>query len=235
MTRTIAIHQPNFFPWLGYFDKIARSDAFVVLDDVQHQKSGSNWTTRVQLLLGGQPRWAGAPVRRPAHGTVRIDELRWDESQPWRDKLLRSIALNYGRCARYEQAMELIEPLVRNPQPEVAAYNLQAVRTIAEALGLRTPMVPASSFGIGHASNERLASLVQAVGGDVYLAGGGAQGYQDAAVFQSRGIRVLAQGFRQRPYAQRGVSAFVPGLSVIDALMNVGVEGTRSLLFEGAA
>ncbi|WP_167784715.1 WbqC family protein [Ramlibacter rhizophilus] len=230
MSRVAAIHQPNFFPWLGYFDKIARSDVFVVLDDVQHQKTGSNWSTRVKLLVSGEPRWVSAPVRRPAHGTVLLHQLQWDPLQPWREKLLKTLELSYARCPQYEETMALVEPLVRNPEPGVAAYNLHAVRGIAQALGLATPFVLASSFAVADSASQRLAALTAAAGCDSYLAGAGAQDYQDGGVFEARGIRLVWQDFRPRPYPQRGLAEFVPGLSVIDALMNAGLRGTRELL-----
>jgi hypothetical protein len=231
MSRVVAIHQPNFFPWLGYFNKIARSDVFVVLDDAQHQKTGSNWTTRVRLLVAGEAKWAGAPVRHPAHGTVRVNQLRWDDTQPWRSKLLRTITLNYGRCAHFDEAFALLVPLVQQASDDVAAYNLHAIRTIAATLDLATPIQPASAFGVTQVSSERLAALTVLASCDTYLAGGGAQGYQQDEVLRARGLKVLAQDFRMQPYPQRGAGEFVPGLSVIDALMNTGISGTRNLVW----
>lgn len=228
MSRLAAIHQPNFFPWLGYFDKLARSDVFVVLDDVQHIKTGSTWGNRVKLLVSGEPRWVTAPVAR-GHGTALICDTRWAEG-PWRAKLLQSLTLNYAKASHFAEAMELLKPLVENPDPLLAGYNLHAVRTLADRLALRTDFVLSSSLAVTGTSNERLVSLVQAVGCDTYLVGGGSQGYRDDTVFERAGIRVTEQGFVPPSYPQRGVEAFVPGLSIIDALMNCGVAGTRALL-----
>jgi hypothetical protein len=228
-----AIHQPNFFPWLGYFDKIARCDVFVVLDDVQYQKTGSSWSNRVMLLLGGAARWVTAPVRRPAHGAARINELEW-AAGPWREKLLRTLHLHYARAPHFRPTMDLLEPLVANPEPGVAAYNLQAVRAICAALGLEREMVPASRFGLESSSNERLIALTRQVGCDTYLAGGGAQGYQEDALFAAAGLHVRYQAFRHPTYPQRGAASFVAGLSIVDALMHCGAAGTRALVGAGA-
>lgn len=227
--KTVAIHQPNFFPWLGYFDKIARSDVFVMLDDVQNVKTGSSWTNRVRLLCGGEARWVTAPLRRPAHGTERIADVRCAEG-PWRAKLLASLQVNYGRCAYYAEAMTLLRPLIEDPEPSLATYNVRAITAIALRLSLAAEMRLASRLAAEGAGNERLAALVRAVGCDTYLVGGGAQGYRDDSVFTTAGLRVEEQAFVHPQYSQRGRTGFIPGLSVIDALMNCGIEGTRKLL-----
>ena len=77
MNRVVAIHQPNFFPWLGYFDKIARSDVFIFLDDVQFPKTGGVWSNRVKILIGGEARWSTAPIDRSFTGTRKICEMHF--------------------------------------------------------------------------------------------------------------------------------------------------------------
>lgn len=229
MNRIAAIHQPNFFPWLGYFDKIARADVFVVLDDAQYQKTGSSWSNRVKLLLGGEPRWVTAPIQRPEHGVQRLDEVQW-APQPWREKLLRTVRLQYGRAPFFAEAMALVEPLLAHPEQHVAAYNLHAIRAITAALGLPARIVTASSFGVQSTSTQRLVDLVRAVGCNTYLAGGGAGGYQDDALFGTAGLDLKYQAFAHPEYPQHGAKDFVPGMSIIDVLMNCGLARTRELL-----
>ena len=66
--RLVAIHQPNFLPWLGYFDKLARADVFILLDTVQFPKKAGSWMNRARLLVGGEPSWITVPVVRSYHG-----------------------------------------------------------------------------------------------------------------------------------------------------------------------
>src|SRR5688572_16171324 len=113
--RICAIHQPNFFPWLGYFDKIRRADVFVFLDNVAYPKSGSgagSWVNRVRIAIDGAPTWVGCPIRRE-HGTQLIREVRIDDRQPWRKKLLRTLEVNYGRARNYVSVMPVLEKLIR--------------------------------------------------------------------------------------------------------------------------
>ncbi|MEJ8835239.1 WbqC family protein [Ramlibacter sp. AN1133] len=227
--RTAAIHQPNFFPWLGYFNKIARADVFIVMDDVQYQKTGSSWSNRVQLPVAGQGKWVTAPIRRPAHGVQTLAQIEWD-AQPWREKLARTLHLHYARAPHYAEAMSLLEPLVRNPEPRLLPYNLHAVRTIAAALGLGGRFVLASAFAAQATGTQRLVELVRAAGCRRYLAGGGAGGYQEDALFAAAGLELEYQAYTHPAYPQHGATGFVPGMSIIDVLMNCGVVRTRELV-----
>lgn len=220
MTGLVAIHQPNFFPWLGYFDKIRRADAFVFLDAVDYPRSGSggmgSWTNRVRLNIQGEARWITCPIKRIDLGTP-ISRVTIDDDQPWRVKLLRTLEANYRKAPRYAEAMALIEPLIRAPQRNLAAFNICAIQSIAAALGLETRFLLQSDLPGQGKATELLASLVRAVGGNAYLAGGGAGGYQENDVFAARGLELIYQGFTPRPYGDP--ARFIAGLSVIDYLM----------------
>lgn len=220
MTVLVAIHQPNFFPWLGYFDKIRRADAFVFLDAVDYPRSGSggmgSWTNRVRLNIQSQARWITCPVKRIDLGTP-IGEVMIDDGQPWRLKLLRTLEMNYRKAPRYAATMALIEPLLRATENNLAAFNISAIETIAAALKLKTRFVLQSSLRSEGKATELLASLVNAAGGDAYLAGGGASGYQEDEVFSAHGLEVVYQDFVPRSYGDP--TRFIPGLSVIDYLM----------------
>lgn len=230
-TRVVAIHQPNFFPWLGYFDKIARSDVFVFLDHAQLQKTGGGWANRVKMLVGGEPRWVTAPIRRAFHGVAAISEVEWADEQPWRAKLLRTLAANYAKAPCYRETMFWLEPLIQTPDANLARYNMSVIRAIADQIGLRHDhCVTSSSLGGHGQANELLIDLTRKVGGDCYMCGGGASGYQDDDVFAVAGLELRYQRFTHPVYAQAGQQEFAPGLSIVDALMNVGCRGVKGLL-----
>ena len=227
----VAIHQPNFFPWLGYFDKIACCDAFVILDDVQFSKKGGTWTNRVKLLISGEPRWVTVPINRSYSGVRRISEMEFRRDQSWRGKILRTIEMNYKKAPFYIEMFSFFEGLINNPENNIAEYNSKAILCICEKLGLEQDKLFWSSK-LAHKgdSNELLVSLTKAVGGDTYMCGDGAAGYQDDTVFASAGVRLECQNFRHPIYTQCNLSGFMPGLSVIDVLMNLGFDGTRKII-----
>ncbi len=223
MTGLVAIHQPNFFPWLGYFEKIRRADAFVFLDAVDYPRSGSgsmgSWTNRVRIAIKGEAHWCTCPLLRMPLGSP-ILAATIDDAQPWRRKLLKTLQANYGRAPRYGATMKFLEPLILAPIANLAAFNGAAIEVIAAHLGLKTRFLWQSKLAHSGRATNLLTSLVISAGGDAYLAGGGAGGYQQDELFAIRGIRLVPQGFIAKSYGDP--ARFLPGLSVIDYLMYDG-------------
>lgn len=230
--KVVAIHQPNFFPWLGYFDKLARADVFVLLDSVQFPKTGrGTWLNRVRLLIGGQPRWITVPVVRTYHGVRTIDEMLIDNEAPWREKFIRTLQTSYGRAPHFDKVFPVIRPLVENPTARLAELNRTAIEALAEAVRLDTSKIVLSSeLPVEGQATDLLIAIVQAVGGDAYLCGGGAAGYQEDEKFAAAGLELIYQDFQHPAYEQSAGGDFTPGLSIIDALMHCSFAGAGELI-----
>jgi hypothetical protein len=233
----VGIHQPNFLPWLGYFDKIRQADVFVLLDDAQFPKKGATWTNRVRMLVSGAPAWVTVPIKRGYHGTREVREIRIDDSRPWREKTVRTLEQSYGRAPCADEVVPLVRELLEEDMELLAELNERGIRRLAGGLGLtdRTRLVRSSELGVGTTATERLIDLVRAVDGAIYLSGAGAGGYQDESLFAHAGIELRVQEFEHPSYAQAGSGDFVAGLSAVDALAAVGLDGVRRLLAEGRA
>jgi len=232
--KVVAIHQPNFFPWLGFFDKIARADIFILMDNVQFPKKGGGWSNRVQLVVNGQVAWVTMPVVRSFHGTRLINEMQIDNSTPWREKLLRTVQANYARAPFFEQMFPFFTDLMHNPTNSLADYNKTVIRTLTAAIGLDTSrLVTGSTLDTEGAATDLLISMTRVAGGNAYLCGGGASGYQEDDKFMAAGVELIYQDFKHPVYPQVNTESFIPGLSIVDTLMNCGIDGTRRLLQQG--
>ena len=232
MTHTVAIHQPNFFPWLGYFHKIAKSDTFIFFDNVQFPKKGGVWTNRVKLLLAAEARWLTAPINRSFHGTKNINQIYFKKDDLWRMRFQKSLDLNYRNHPFFEEIIALIRPLIKYDDDNISNYNIHNISVLAGHLGIDCSKCKKSSeLPSKGASNDLLCSLTKSVNGTIYLYGGGAQGYQDSTIFQNAGLKLVGQNFKHPVYNQLGSETFISGLSIIDILMNIGIKGTRDLLF----
>jgi hypothetical protein len=225
MPTVVAIHQPNFFPWLGWFDKLARADVFIVLDHVQFQKTQGNWGNRVQLLVGGKPKWTTAPVRRDYHGVRSFSETILADDEPWRKGLLQTLRTNYGKAAAFHEVFSAAEPLIQNPISNLADFNAAAIGELARRMRIDpAKMVRSSTLNVEGQATDLLIDLIKAVGGTIYLCGGGSGGYLEPEKFAEAEIELLEQAFRHPVFQQGKAAEFTPGLSCLDALMHCGFD-----------
>lgn len=226
----VAIHQPNFFPWLGWFDKLARADCMILLDHVPLQQTGGNYTNRSRVLVKGEPHWMTVPLARGTDARRRIDQAFIADQGNWRRKMVSTLHQSYAKAEARAETSDSIARVILGQSHRLCELNIDGLNTVASLLGLDTTrVVRSSSIPTEGASTALLVELVKAVGGTQYLTGSGAS-YQNDDLFRRSGVQVVYQQFRPAPYRQSGAREFVPGLSVIDALLNVGVAKTRALI-----
>ena len=229
--KIVAIHQPNFFPWLGFFDKIVKSDIFIFLNNVQAPKTGGSWLNHVKIIVAREPRWVTMTLIRNYHGCLRIDELSIDNATPWRKRLLKTIQANYSRAEYFEEIFPFISTIVSNNIDSVSEFNINCILRICQEINIDTSgCVLGSTLDTGGKGTDRLIQLTKIVEATTYLCGGGSAGYLEEGKFDQEGIKLVYQSFDHPIYPQRNTSFFVPGLSIIDPLMNVGFDGVHDLL-----
>ena len=226
----VAIHQPNYLPWLGYFRKIAIADIFVFLDDAQYTKN--SYINRVQIAGPGGARWLTVPVSY-AFGDP-INRVRFARAD-WRRAHLDTLRGAYARAAAFREVWPVVAELYAAlPESDLARANAAAIVGIAGALGLRCDFRFASALGVEGRADERLAALVRAVVPDgTYLSGSGGAKYQAAETFAAAGVSLRYAEF-QHPRYDQGGGPFVAGLSVLDAAFRLGWSGAAALIADTA-
>jgi hypothetical protein len=232
MSTTVACHQPNFLPWLGFFAKIARSDVFFLLDDVQFTQGANrhNWTSRVRIGTANGPIWLSLPVRRSGEGRQLILDLKTDDQSRWLPKLLKTLNESYRSTPHWSECLPPIVDVLTRHQGSVCETNVELIRVICRMLDLHTTIIRSSEQPVRGVATERLINLTRSANGSTYLSGDGADDYQLVDEFKLAGVRLRKLGFRAQPYPQRRGADFVPGLSIIDALCHVGVGRTKEFL-----
>ncbi|MGF7174862.1 WbqC family protein [Azospirillum doebereinerae] len=222
----IAIHQPNYFPWLGYFAKMAQSDVFIFLDDAQLPQ-GRSYVHRTRILADGGGFWMSAPVRRERLQAIR--DVRFAEDG-WRRRHRAMLFHTYRQAPFFEPVMALLDPLFSLETDSLSRFNMHAVSRLADYLDIPCRCEVASSYGVTSNSDDRLIDLVRAVGGAVYISGEGGQNYQHIGKFEAAGIELRVCSYKPRPYPQVQ-NGFVAGLSVLDALFNLGPDARHQLTY----
>jgi hypothetical protein len=224
----IAVHQPNYAPWLGYFHKMAHADTFVLLDDAQFSKG--SYINRVQVagVSAGKPRWLTIPVQHAFGAAIdAISPARPD----WPRAHLDTLLTTYREAACFRQVWPDVQSLYNGlPAGSLAAGNNALIARLAEYLGIGTRTVAASSLDVGSAKgDDRLIAICRLLGASAYLSGRGGAKYQDEAKFSADGIELRYTDFEQRSYPQDRAT-FVAGLSVLDAVFYLGWKGAAALV-----
>lgn len=221
--RTVAIHQPNYLPWLGYFEKIKRSDVFVLLDDAEY--SSGSWINRNKIKTPHGWTWLTVPVRGTSGPIADVEIV--DEG--WRETHRKSLQASYGGAAHYEEFGAFFAATYARSWESLCELNVHLVRQLADRLALDCEFVRASTLEVDATGSERIVRLCEELGADRYYSGEGARSYNDRARFEAADIALEYQSFDPPRYEQR-FGEFLPKLSIVDPLLNVGVEGTRDLL-----
>jgi hypothetical protein len=215
--KVVVIHQPDFLPWLGFFDRWRRSDLYIVLDDVQFLRRGWHHRDKIKTAAGVQ--WLTVPVMKKGKYLQLIREVEIDYSTDWRSKHLRTIEVNYKRACAFDYFIEKIKGIYNKKPRFLVELNLLLLQLMAEELGIDVPFVLASDYHVNSSSTRRLVELMKAVEGTHYLSGTGARNYLDESLFEQEGILLNWQQFNHPVYPQLH-GDFVPGLSVLDFAMN---------------
>jgi hypothetical protein len=227
--KTVVIHQPDFAPYLGFFQRFLQADLYLVLDHVQFVTGTSrSWMHRDKIKTPQGEHWLTLSVKRAARGTP-INQIELAVGTDWARDNLNLLAQNYRNAPHYRAIMPRVEALYASAPPLMADFNLRSIDMLAEMLDTPIPKVLSSTLDPQGSSNELLVDLLQKVGATHYLSGTGARAYMQPEIFEAAGIAVLWQKFEHPVYAQQ-FEGFIPYLSALDVLFNCGIEESRRIL-----
>lgn len=216
----VAAHQPNFAPWLGFFDKMRHADTLVLLDTVPYTKRGLQNRVRVKGPNG--PQWLTVPVVTKGRYGQATDAVAIDDDTDWREVHRKTLQMVLGRAPHHEALLRVLEPVYATPGPaRLVDFNVALIRALVERLGIATRLVMASELGCSGQRTRLLLDLVKAAGGDVYLSGPSGRGYLEPELFEPEGVTLAYHEFRPFEYPQQ-FGEFEGGLSCLDYLANVG-------------
>lgn len=215
----ITIHQPDFMPWLGFFDRWHRADVLIVLDDVQFIRRG--WQHRDKIKTAQGVQWLTLPVIKRHRFDQKINEVELDNSQNWRKKHLGQLRAAYGKAPGFKRMMDYMEYIYSYEYTYMIDLNVDLLRLFSKLLGIDTPAIASSKLPVRTTGSQRILDLVKLVGGTTYLTGTGSEDYLDEDLFREAGIKVVWQNYVHPVYSQLH-GRFEPMLSVIDYLMNEG-------------
>lgn len=228
--KSIAIMQPYFLPYIGYFQLMTAVDKFVVFDDVNFINRG--WINRNQLLLNGSAHTFTVPLRGASQNRL-ICEIELDDDQGWREKLLRTIRQAYGRAPCYVQVSALLEGLINYPSIRLDEFLLNSLREVVRYLSLEVEIVSTSRIYENEhlKGQERILDICRQERTNIYINPIGGVDLYDRANFSERKLSLKFLRSRPVSYSQ-GKGEHVAWLSIMDVLMFNEPTAVRRLLTE---
>ncbi len=225
----VAVHQPQYLPWLGYFDKIDRADVFVLLDNVQYKKN--EWQNRNRIKTASGAQWVTVPVTYTF--PQRINEVAINRRDNWRHKQRQALLSNYRKTPFWDDLAPFVEEILSPDWELLAPLNIFGVRRLAEILGIGTPLYVASELpALPEDPDGRLIAITKHFGANTYLAGRGGRDYMDLMRYEQEGVEVVFQDYHHPVYEQR-FGPFEPFMSVVDLIFNHGKQSLDILRGQG--
>lgn len=224
----LAIMQPYFFPYIGYFQLIAASDVFVLHDDVQYIKGG--WINRNRILLNGESRMITLPVQKDAYD-LPINARKYVDDQQARKSIINLIKQAYVKAPCYRQVLPLLDELLMFRDRNVARFNENLIRCIANFIGLGCKIITSSGMEKDDslAGESRVLDMCKLLDAKDYTNPIGGTGLYHQETFRKCGITLRFIEAQNERYTQYG-DGWIPFLSIIDVLMFNSVDEVRLLL-----
>lgn len=212
-------------PWLGYLDKILKSDIFVFLDDVQFKKN--EWQNRNRIKTAQGPQWLTVPVS--FHFPEKITEVKINNETNWKKNHNNAFITNYTKAKYSNDIVMLFSDVYGKDWEYLSELNIQVTLKLMGYLGIKTKTLRSSEMETTGTSTERLVSICRQLEADIYLSGAGGKDYLEENKFSEANIKVIFQEFKHPVYPQC-FGEFISNLSAIDLLFNCGPDSRDILI-----
>lgn len=223
--------QPSYLSWIGYFGLMDLVDEFVILDSVQFDRR--SWQQRNQIKTPDGPAWLTVPVHSKGKRSQLIKDVEIDVDRNFVKSHIRSIEQNYANAPHFNAYAPALFELLQQGHELLSGLTIELIEWFRGCLGIETPMRRASKMSCDGAKDILLANICRELGADVYVSPAGSKPYLDGSpVFGEYSIEIRYFDFAHPSYRQLH-GEFVPYMSIIDLLFNVGDE-SLAVIRQGA-
>ena len=229
--KIVAIHQPDFLPYFGFFKKMYLADVFIYLDNVQIARRG--WTHRDKIKTSQGAQWINVNIKK-ADYHEQIKNVKISYEFNWQSKSLNLIYENYKLSKYFEEIYPIVENIFNFSPEYLINFNLRALDILRGLLEIKNEIFFSSDFNTTKTKNNLLIELLKKVNANTYLSGQGAKNYMEEKIFLENNIKVIYNNF-DRPiyhqqYQDKKEDIFIEDLSIIDYLFNCGIQKVKNYL-----
>ncbi|ANU23084.1 WbqC family protein [Planococcus donghaensis] len=225
----VGIMQPYFFPYIGYWQLIKAVDKYVVYDDVNYKKRG--WINKNNILVNGEAKPVSLRTFKVSQNK-RINEIEIDHDLVYKKKLLKTIKEAYSKAPYFQEAYSVVEKIINQNEPNLAAYLANSIKEICAYLNIRTEIILSSELTKNEhlRGQDKILEICGLFSAEEYLNAAGGLLLYSPLDFQTQGIELKIIKTNPISYQQKDVREFVPNLSIIDVMMFNSPEEIDAML-----
>lgn len=227
--KKITIHQPETYPWLGFFNKMMLADEYIILDSVQFRKN--YFQNRNQLLTKQGPIYLSIPVDFKNYKLIKDIRIRYNDK--WQKKHLDTVKQSYSKSKNFDKHILFFEDLYSKNFELLIDFNMTIIDYIRKIFDIQVPIIKSSKLNIDGSSGELLLNICKDRNADVYISGRDGRNYLDTTIFDNENIKVVYHDFVHPKYEQFNSKEFVPYMNTFDLLFNYSVEEAKKIIISG--
>ena len=222
----VAIHQPNYLPYVGFFHKLSLADTFVIMDDTQYDKK---FTNRNKIKVPGNWIWLTVPINKK-HKFVANKIVEINNEENWQSDHFEKINRSYSNSKFFKKNYKaFFEKIYSKKWDHLFTLNYELIIQLIDWLDIKIEVIKESELNINGNSTDRLVNISKKIGAETYVSGIGGKEYMNKKMFETNNIKIEYQNFKCPIYKQVFNSEFIPNLSIIDLLFNIGPESLSKL------
>ena len=222
----VAIHQPNYLPYLGFFHKLSLADTFVIMDDTQYDKK---FTNRNKIKVPGNWIWLTVPINKK-HKFVANKIVEINNEENWQSDHFEKINRSYSNSEFFKKNYKtFFEKIYSKKWDHLFTLNYELIIQLIDWLDIKIEVIKESELNINGNSTDRLVNISKKIGAETYVSGMGGKEYMNEKMFETNNIKIEYQNFKCPIYKQVFNSEFIPNLSIIDLLFNIGPKSLSKL------
>lgn len=221
------VHQPNYLPYMGFFEKAYKSDVFILYDTTQFKKN--DWQNRNKLCVNNGWQWISMPILHDFG--QKINEVKIKDPEKNLLKNWRSIKVIYGRAPYFKQYSPVYEEIYNSKIELICELNTRIILEAAKQLGIKTKFINNSDLPeINSVSTQALIDITKNAGCDTYISGGEGINYLDMDLWNNSGLGIRFQKYHHPEYKQFNSTIFQPYMNILDLIFNCGPDSLDVLV-----
>jgi hypothetical protein len=221
----VVIHQPNYFPYSGFFHKLSLADTFVMMDDTQYDKK---FTNRNRIIVPNGWIWITVPIKKEQKfQSNKLIEI--NNNLDWKKTHWQKIQRSYSNAKFFNLYKDYFDSLYKKEWDLLFELNYETLTKTIEWLDLKIEIIKESELNVSGNSTDRLVNICKSVGAETYVSGIGGKEYMNENIFEKNKIKLEYQQFLHPEYPQHFSETFIPNLSIIDLLVNMGSDSLKFL------